>query len=66
MRKFPCDRARLELHIRQQVQRAGGRDQVMPLKTKKSRRTLPLTADVQGDGIYWAFIAGGSFEAWRV
>lgn len=41
------DTERGELHIRQQVQRAGGRDQVMPLKTKRSRRTLPLTPDVE-------------------
>lgn len=36
-----------ELRIRQQVQRVGGRDQVVPLKTRKSRRTLPLTTDVE-------------------
>jgi integrase len=33
-------------HIRQQVQRVDGKDQVLPLKTKSSRRTLPLTKSV--------------------
>lgn len=35
------------IHVRQQVQRVDGKDQVLPLKTKSSRRTLPLTANVQ-------------------
>jgi integrase len=47
IRWLDIDTERRELHVRQQVQRVGGRDQVVPLKTKKSRRTLPLTADVE-------------------
>jgi integrase len=34
-------------HIRQQVQRVDGKDQILPLKTKSSRRTLPLTKAVR-------------------
>lgn len=34
-------------HVRQQVQRVDGKDQILPLKTKSSRRTLPLTANVR-------------------
>jgi integrase len=34
-------------HIRQQVQRVDGKDQVLPLKTRSSRRTLPLTQAVR-------------------
>ncbi len=30
-------------HVRQQVQRVDGKIQILPLKTKSSRRTLPLT-----------------------
>lgn len=41
------DAEQRELRIRQQVQRAGGKVQVLPLKTKRSRRTLPLTTEVE-------------------
>jgi integrase len=34
-------------YIRQQVQRVDGKDQILPLKTKSSRRTLPLTPSVR-------------------
>jgi integrase len=33
--------------VRQQVQRVGGKDQLLPLKTKKSVRTLPLTTSLR-------------------
>jgi len=34
------------IKVRHQVQRVGGKDQIMPLKTKKSIRNLPLTKNV--------------------
>jgi integrase len=33
--------------VRQQVQRVGGKDQLLQLKTKRSARTLPLTTNVR-------------------
>jgi integrase len=33
--------------VRRQVQRVGGRDQLLPLKTRKSERTLPLTTNIR-------------------
>ena len=35
------------IRVEQQVQRVGGKDRIMPLKTKKSARTLPLTNNVR-------------------
>lgn len=35
------------LTVRQQVQRVEGKDQIQPLKTKRSIRTLPLTTNVR-------------------